>query len=191
MLIEVARELFAQYGKSHVTMNDIAEKSGKGRRTLYTYFNSKDEIYRAIIECELDYILQMLNVVQKAAHEPEVKLTQHIITHLDAVKKVVSRNGSLRADFFRNIYEVERIRRNANKKEIELIKNILIDGIEKGVFKEINVEFSAMIIFYTIKGLEVPYIRQNLNEEFENNKNNIVDLVLRGIVVNQPITPAL
>ncbi|MFW9596738.1 MAG: TetR/AcrR family transcriptional regulator, partial [Paludibacter sp.] len=38
MLIEVARELFALHGKKEVTMNDIAEASKKGRRTLYTYF---------------------------------------------------------------------------------------------------------------------------------------------------------
>ena len=40
MLVEVARQLFAQKGVVETTMNDIATASGKGRRTLYTYFRS-------------------------------------------------------------------------------------------------------------------------------------------------------
>ena len=182
MLIEIARDLFAERGKSNVTMNDIAEKSQKGRRTLYTYFASKDEIYRTIIEEELQYILQVLQVVQDTNVDPEKKLTNHIIRHLDAVKTVVSRNGSLRADFFRDIYEVERIRRKIDKQEIEMIKKILSEGVHSGTFKPINIELSAVITFYAIKGIEAPYIRLSLSDVFEKNKNSIVDSILRGVI---------
>jgi AcrR family transcriptional regulator len=181
MLIEVARQLFALHGKKEVTMNDIAEASKKGRRTLYTYFNNKEEIYRAVIDKELDTIIQKLSVVSKQATEPDVKLTNHIITHLDAVKSVVNRNGSLRADFFHDIYEVERKRRKIDVREIELISDIITEGIEKNIFKRMDVELSSMIIFYAIKGLEVPYIRQNISSEFEKNKNSIVEFVFTGI----------
>ena len=37
-LVDVARQLFAKNGLENTTMNDIALQSGKGRRTLYTYF---------------------------------------------------------------------------------------------------------------------------------------------------------
>jgi AcrR family transcriptional regulator len=181
MLIEVARQLFALHGKKEVTMNDIAEASKKGRRTLYTYFNNKEEIYRAVIDKELDTIIQKLSVVSKQATEPDVKLTNHIITHLDAVKSVVNRNGSLRADFFHDIYEVERKRRKIDIREIELISAIITEGIEKNIFKRMDVELSSMIIFYAIKGLEVPYIRQNISSEFEKNKSSIVEFVFTGI----------
>ncbi|WP_304467832.1 TetR family transcriptional regulator, partial [uncultured Muribaculum sp.] len=36
-LIEVARQLFARKGIENTTMNDIANASEKGRRTIYTY----------------------------------------------------------------------------------------------------------------------------------------------------------
>ena len=47
-LVDVARQLFAKNGLENTTMNDIALQSGKGRRTLYTYFKSKEEIYYAV-----------------------------------------------------------------------------------------------------------------------------------------------
>jgi len=181
MLIEVARQLFAKNGKKDVTMNDIAEASKKGRRTLYTYFNNKEEIYKAVIDKELDTIIERLDVVSTQKTEPDVKLTNHILTHLDAVKDVVSRNGSLKADFFHDIYEVERKRRKIDVLEIALIRSIISEGIEKGIFKRMDPDLSSMIIFYAIKGLEVPYIRQNISTEFENNKNSIVEFVFQGI----------
>ena len=42
-LVDVARQLFAKNGVAATTMNDIAAASGKGRRTLYTYFNRKED----------------------------------------------------------------------------------------------------------------------------------------------------
>ena len=41
MFMEKARQLFAKSGFENTTMNDIAEASQKGRRTLYTYFSNK------------------------------------------------------------------------------------------------------------------------------------------------------
>jgi len=181
MLIEVARQLFAKNGKKEVTMNDIAEASKKGRRTLYTYFNNKEEIYKAVIDKELDTILERLLVVSKQDAEPDIKLTNHILTHLDAVKDVVNRNGSLRADFFHDIYEVERKRRKIDVKEIALIRAIIAEGVEKNIFKRMDLNLSSIIIFYAIKGLEVPYIRQNISSEFEKSKNSIVEFVFQGI----------
>lgn len=181
LLIEVARQLFSEKGKKNVTMNDIAEASKKGRRTLYIYFKSKDEIYKAVIDNELDYIFEQIAAVSTEDIPPDSKLTKHIITHLDTIKKSVIRNGSLKADFFRDIYEVERTRRKIDMKEIALIKTILVEGIEKNCFKKMNVELSSIIILYALKGLEVPYIRQNISNEFEKNKNSIVEFVLSGI----------
>lgn len=185
MLIEVARQLFAEKGKKEVTMNDIAEASQKGRRTLYTYFNNKEEIYKAVIDKELATIYDRLKVVSLQKTEPDVKLTNHILTHLDAVKDVVNRNGSLRADFFHDIYEVERKRRKIDMKEIILIRSIIAEGIKKNIFKRMDLDLSSTIIFHSIKGMEVPYIRQNISNIFEKNKNSIVEFIFMGIKKNQ------
>ena len=62
-LVDVARQLFAKNGIANTTMNDIAKTSGKGRRTLYTYFKSKDDVYYAVIESELERLSDKLDEV--------------------------------------------------------------------------------------------------------------------------------
>ncbi|HQG07877.1 MAG TPA: TetR/AcrR family transcriptional regulator, partial [Dysgonamonadaceae bacterium] len=64
-LIEVARQLFAKKGVENTTMNDIAEASKRGRRTLYTYFSSKNEIYKAVVESEFQELYKKLDEVIK------------------------------------------------------------------------------------------------------------------------------
>ena len=60
LLVDVARQLFAKNGLEETTMNDIAVASKKGRRTLYTYFKNKEEIYYAVIESELSLLSEKL-----------------------------------------------------------------------------------------------------------------------------------
>ena len=166
-LVDVARQLFAKKGVDDTTMNDIAVASKKGRRTLYTYFKSKEDIYMAVVESELEMLSDAMEQVAKKDITPDEKILKLIETHLDSIKMVVYRNGTLRAGFFRNIWRVEAVRKNLDAKEIKLFKQVLADGKDKGLFDIDNVDIIADIVHYCIKGIEVPYIRGQIAEELD------------------------
>lgn len=119
-LVDVARQLFAKKGVEATTMNDIAVASKKGRRTLYTYFKSKDQIYMAVVESELKMLSDTMDKVAKKPTVPDEKILELITTHLDIIKMAVYRNGTLRADFFRDIWRVEAMRKYFDNNEIKL-----------------------------------------------------------------------
>jgi AcrR family transcriptional regulator len=166
-LIDVARQLFAKKGLDETTMNDIAVASKKGRRTLYTYFKSKEEIYMAVVENELEVISDAMREVAEQPIPADQKILKLIETHLETIKKVVFRNGTLRADFFRNIWRVEAVRKNFDAHEMELFHRILKEGKAQGIFDMENVDIVADILHYCIKGIEVPYIRGQIAEELD------------------------
>ena len=166
-LVDVARQLFAKKGVDDTTMNDIAVASKKGRRTLYTYFKSKEAIYMAVEESELEMLSDAMEQVAKKDITPYEKILKLIETHLDSIKMVVYRNGTLRAGFFRNIWRVEAVRKNFDAKEIKLFKQVLAEGKDKGIFDIDNVDIIADIVHYCIKGIEVPYIRGQIAEELD------------------------
>ena len=166
-LLDVARQLFAKKGVDDTTMNGIAVASKKGRRTLYTYFKSKEDIYMAVVESELEMLSDAMEQVAKKDITPDEKILKLIETHLDSIKMVVYRNGTLRAGFFRNIWRVEAVRKNFDAKEIKLFKQVLAEGKDKGIFDIDNVDIIADIVHYCIKGIEVPYIRGQIAEELD------------------------
>lgn len=157
-LVEVARKLFAQKGFDATTMNDISVESGKGRRTLYTYFKNKEDIYYAVIEGELERLSERMDEVAHMDISPEQKVLLLIYTHLNMVKETVARNGSLRAEFFRNIWKVEQVRKPFDHDERELFRQVLVEGCRRAKFRIDNVDLMADILHYSVKGLEVPYI---------------------------------
>ena len=185
LLIDVARQLFARMGVRNTTMNDIANASQRGRRTLYTYFKSKDEIYQAVVQEELDSIRNSLEKVLNSNLAPDEKLITFIYTRLDAIKDAVSRNGSLRADFFRDIWRVQRERKEFDELDTRMIAQILREGIDKKVFFMPDVEVSATILHYAFKGLEVPYIRDAIGTERETRIENIRNILFNGLKINK------
>lgn len=161
-LLEVARELFAHKGLEATTMNDIAAASGRGRRTLYTYFRNKEEIYYAVIEEELERLSEKMDEVASMDVEPEEKIFTLIYTHLSIIRDTVARNGTLRAEFFRNIWMVEKVRKAFDVEEHRILQKVLQEGVDKGRFRIENVGLMADIVYYSVKGLEVPYIYDRL-----------------------------
>ena len=166
MLVDVARQLFARMGVDNTTMNDIAQASRKGRRTLYTYFKSKNEIYLAVVESELDKLYKMLLDVAGKDLPADEKLMTFIYARLDAIKALVFRNGTLKANFFRDIWRVEKVRKSFDIRETELLKGILDAGVKEGIFEMPDTEITAVVLHHALKGLEVPYINLDTGKGF-------------------------
>ncbi len=174
--IEVARSLFARQGVENTTMNDIATASDKGRRTIYTYFKSKTEIFNAVIESETGDLVRELRLIVSLPTDPEQKLHDYVRTRLEKMNEIVRRNGSLRAGFFRDVRKVDRARAIIAVKEIGLLMRILQEGVDSGVFSVGSVKERAIIITNLIHGMDVPYIRNTL-AEYSIGKEQIVDMV--------------
>ena len=110
--------------------------------------------------------------------------TMNDISRLDAVKALVFRNGTLRATFFRDIWRVEKVRKNFDQREVEIIKGILDDGVREGVFSMPDTDITALVLHYALKGLEVPYIRgvmgDNISQRIKR-RDNVMNLIFNGI----------
>ena len=110
----------------------------------------------------------MKQVVEKDS-SPDKKIMEMIYTRLDAVKEVVYRNGTLRANFFRDIWQVEKVRKKFDTKEMMYFKAVLQEGMEKGVFQIDDLEMTTELIHYCLKGIEVPYIRGQIGAHLDDN----------------------
>ena len=183
-LVDVARQLFAGMGFDKTTMNDIAQASNKGRRTLYTYFKSKDDILWAVIESEMDQLRTILSELVEQDMPADEKLTAFLYTRLDAMKRIVTRNGTIRAEFFRDIWRVEKARKKFNIQETVLLKKILDSGVNEGIFEIPDVEATAYIIHQALRGLDVPYIRGKMGDS-ESDRDNVMNLFFNGIKKKQ------
>ena len=151
--------MFTRYGYERTTMTAIAREAKRGRRTLYVHFPSKEMLLRKVIESELNKILDVLREIAGKDIPADRKIMELVFGRLKNVRYTVFRNGSLRADFRRFYLTIDSIRRHYDKIEIEIIRGVLVEGREQGLFHFGDAEVMAGIIHYSVKGLEVPYVR--------------------------------
>lgn len=184
-LIEVARQLFAHKGIENTTMNDIANASEKGRRTIYTYFKNKKEIYNAVIERESEKLISRLREVENEKLQPLEKLERFMIVRFDLIKKSSSvSDNSLISFFKRDVKRVEQVRKLAFEKETEIIINIIREGIEAEVFDVEQSKYLLSTLIAIIQGIDIVNIKDN-SLECNLNQNEyqkeIIKFVINGI----------
>lgn len=137
-LIEVARQLFYNKGVENTTMNDIAAASEKGRRTIYTYFKSKKEIYNAVVESQSNVIIDRLkDIVDLDMPYPD-RLRTYLHERFEVVKDTTPHPKTMhdryKSLFNRDSKRYEKIFDATRKKEQELFQTLLTKGVVAGAF---------------------------------------------------------
>jgi AcrR family transcriptional regulator len=170
-------------------MSDIASASDKGRRTIYTYFKNKREIYNAVIERESEQLVSRLRDLVNTDLSPTEKLARYVDIRIDVVNESVSHhrgNNVLRALLIREFKRMERIRTLAVGKELEMLRGILDDGLATGEFNKEMTEcvYAAMIFIY--QGLELSYLRNDFQQTGVNRdhiRDNLKKLIITSIKI--------
>lgn len=134
-LIEAAKQLFIRHGVDNVTISDIANATDKGRRTIYTYFNSKREIYKAVVEKESEKMVGELRAITDYNSSASDKLRQYINLRLSQTKGNTSGYASIKSLLSIDFGMSERAsRKKALEKEETILNNIIAEGIASGEF---------------------------------------------------------
>lgn len=80
-IISVAKSLFREISVYKATMNDIAKAAKMSRRTLYTHFKSKEELYHYVVEDEVKTINEKLQKAADSRLPADRKLKLYILQH--------------------------------------------------------------------------------------------------------------
>lgn len=187
-LIEVARQLFAYKGVENTTMSDIANASDKGRRTIYTYFKSKREIYEATIESDSDRMVQQLRDIISRETSALGKLRSVLKYRFDMFEspdehpRSVNFNSILRLDFNR----IDKVRALALSKEKEILNEILEQGIKDRSFDRNQAKNLIPVLQVVMKGFDLSVVQGFKHEELdmtsEEYKNVIINFIINSLI---------
>jgi TetR/AcrR family transcriptional regulator len=81
-ILDCALEVFATYGFHGATLDQIAAKSGISKPNLLYYFDSKEHVYRAVLEQTMDGWLDPLIAINPSG-DPASELTRYIEAKMD------------------------------------------------------------------------------------------------------------
>lgn len=182
-VVQAARLVFAHFGYKKTALDDIAREAKKGKSTIYYYFKSKDDIFKAVIDTEAEIRAKTIEDQISQIEDPIQKLKTYVFVRMLTLKMVVNYYEAIKNDLLDNLYFVNNLRSDHFEEEVRQVKNMLEEGIQKEIFTIQNLELTAKTIVTALYGFEVPLIMKNLSdEELQKSVDEMLNIFFYGVV---------
>jgi len=181
-IVEAARQIFSRYGFKKTTMDEIAQSVSKGKSSIYYYFQSKEDIYKAVIEKEATLIRDELTKAISEANNPVDKLKAYVTVRMRTFHAMANFYEAIKNEFLTNLDFINKIREKYDKEEMQMVENFLKDGINRNDFNLDNTELAAIAIVTAMKGLEIPLIKYNNKLNLEERIDHLLNILFFGII---------
>ncbi len=182
-ILNQALAMFGRIGFDKTTMGAIADASKRGRRTIYTYFKSKEDVFDAVIERELKRVIDALKDTLEQKPSAADKMTCYVELRLLAIIDFSKKYKALRIAFLRDYDAVERMRKLMDAEEKLILRDIIRQGEQQGLFApQHDMEQVLQTLTYLIRGAEFILIKENKDELTREHITNLNHYFLNGIL---------
>ncbi|MFC6463521.1 TetR/AcrR family transcriptional regulator [Marinilactibacillus sp. GCM10026970] len=180
---EIATKIFGYKGYTATSMADIKNETNLSKGTIYYHFKNKEDLYLyCLIQSSNNYVKKWKIISKNDSSavdklyswgklnsmESQQPLTKTISEYLVSVHKDDTST-------FISIF----------KPELDIIRNIIEEGIASGEFKiDLDVESTTFILFNLISSLDSSfYIGYKVPETQRNHYMNAIDIVVKGLKI--------
>lgn len=163
-IYQTALAVFAEYGYQKATMEDIAGRLGMTKGNLYLYTRGKKDLYeKTVAHALLGWQGKVADAVAGADNDPRQRflvMCEKAVEYLsedDALRRVLMRDPEIFPMFpVKDPYEA------INQNSVAMIRDILKQGINTGLFRPVDCDRVSEIIFLIYKMFIIrTYIHSN------------------------------
>ncbi len=181
IILKVSKDLFSRFGLVKTTVDEIAKLARIGKGTVYHYFKSKEDIFAEVIQKESNILQEKILRALKSEHTPQGKLAAFIKTRFRHLKKMTNYYSALTDDYLQHYSFIEKARREYLEIEVQTVKGLLNEGVEKGVFEIKDTKLAAESTIFFLKGLEYPWTAEKDTPDIERYTNQFLNILFKGI----------
>ena len=173
-------------------MLEIAAASDRGRRTLYTYFRNKREIHQAVIEREGEQAVARERAVQQSDLSAREKLRSILFARFETLRcEAAQRSADPRP--LMSLLEgkrVGKIRRLAAIKEVEILRDVVAQGVASGEFRADVAARVVPLVVLMMLGVDATAsdrLLEVVGMSRDDTFSSAVDFILDAISVGNPV----
>jgi AcrR family transcriptional regulator len=181
-IVIVAGKIFSRYGFKKTTMDEIAIAAKKGKSSIYYYFPSKEDIFRAVVEQEAEELKRDLQKEISRIEDPIEQLKAYILFRMYKLKTLTNFYAALKGEYLSHLDFIEKIRKKYDQNEVKIVTEILQRGIKQQKFVIEEPKLSAVAIVTAMKGLEIPLFINKDHGNIEDRLDNLIKILFYGLV---------
>lgn len=193
IIIKTAKQLFERYGFNKTSIDDIAHHSHKAKGSIYYNFGGKIELFKIVVEQELQHIKDELTLIVKnhsiTKSGPE-QLIEYMMRRMELFNNALVYRQILSQPYQRQDYEATDvaniIREPFDKWERTYFQYICEEGIKRQVLESsANPEAFSDMLCMILKGLEYQFFSKGDYEKSKETFEYFVESLIRNMVKNR------
>lgn len=149
-ILNAARDVFVEYGYEHATLDEVARRAEFAKGTLYSYFESKADLFEALVDEEFGRLITAIkNTIDEEADDKQafVKGVKVAVEYISPGSNFFS--IAIASHTSREHNNTTKFHALVMKRYVEvarLVSDRIGRGIKNGVFKEYNPDFLAFLL---------------------------------------------
>ncbi len=154
-VVDVARRLFGERGTTDVSMDEIASEAGVARSTVYVYFANRDELLRACLQGMLEQLVEGVARTWESDAAPVQRLSRLIdemLARVDESPAFVRLALVTQGAAFGGAEAVGNELAVIGLAVAGLIRDLVVEGIERGDFRPIDPDLAITLIGQQVYG---------------------------------------
>jgi len=192
-IIEAARNRFAHYGFSKVTMEEIASDVEMGKASLYYYFPTKEELFRSVISQEINELQKNIELILQNPISASEKLFSYVEQRMQFFQKLINLGTVSFQSHFKSKSLFKKIFLDFAEIELGLLEKIFEEGKQAGEFDSKISKDTAIVFLHILQGLRCNVLkwsseqgidgkaRKNLQKEM----GLATEIFIRGIKIKK------
>lgn len=186
-IVKTAADMFLTFGFKSVTMDDIANKMGISKKTIYAHFSTKTKLVEASTFFVLETLEEGIEKVrgqQLGAIEELLEMKRFVMRYLKDERS--SPQFQLRK-YYPKIFE--ELQGNHLETMHNGVKKNLIKGIEEGLYRpNLQVDFISKIYFLGMNGIKDKRLFPDEDYPGTDLTKNYLEYHLRAIITKKGLT---
>ncbi len=183
-IISAAMVIFAKNGFRRTKIDDIANYLDVGKGTLYRYFKSKKELFITVFKNGVNELIEEMGRKVNIIEDPVKKQRKAVETYFkffDSKPELIEIMMQVRSEF-KDEYRQHFL--DCYKDYILKIQNNLKKGIQRGQFRELDIEKTADAVSASMFGVLISfYVRKYGREDLKLTEmaEPLSDMILKGL----------
>lgn len=187
-IIHAAVKVFSEKGMVKAKMADIAIEAGIGKGTIYEYFRSKEEVFASGFQMFFQGMENQIESALSSTTDPVEQLKLLINLSFKSFLQHGSDLAMIMMDFWaegiRN--KDEKILDSIDLRQIYhefriMIQSIINNGIEQGVFRQVDTHNVAALLIGALDGIMLQWIMDQKVIDLEKITDSVIDNFLYGL----------
>ncbi|MGB0776997.1 MAG: TetR/AcrR family transcriptional regulator [Flavobacteriaceae bacterium] len=185
-IILTSKDLFLDLGFKTVTMDDIAQKMGISKKTIYSHFSNKTALVKACVA----FIFSDITCEAEQIYGSQENPVLEFFLIRDYIKKTLAKQKPIARYQLEKFYP--ELFREIQIKQLTLMISCITENIERGIEKgwyrkEINPAFAARIYFANMTAIKDPVIFPHELFPIDGLFDQVIEQFLNGICTKKGI----